>query len=554
MVHPRLAAAAPDGRHLLESTAALVVRLDPAELERGAAFVRSLGGEAAGAAGLASLASASVVGFDPLAVSGWRGIGADADQPVWLQIDRSVAGASDLVHLRAAVRIADGARATAWARALPMVERPWTGEPPKGKSPLADHLGGLAPADLETAARELAARGTLAAGRVRGTNALLLVRRVGAFLVLDALWTPREGALRWTNHHALVLERLDAPRAGAGHDLASAGGAGAQLLDRPGLAVWSRPGGALDLGRTLLDAPLECDDHRLRATAAAITDAALSLRVGPQRLQLDLAWGVAEGVPLAAALAPRDDGLFAPRRQAGAVLSAGIYLPGVAALRELPRAAAVDAGWSPLWRRARPCGTAARVDLTLFAWPELAAQWLAETAALSPGAAALVASARNVAFAARRVSARDRRDWVVAAEASLDGAGRPVVEAILDAVFGGRAAARRPRAHTAWAGSILRPYLLPGSARRPDVVGVGVGAASLAWRLRHPGAAPRRAAGTTFARAAGDAAALLRQLAPDLGAPWSQLATTAAARVGSFQGSIAAERAAVRASFILRRR
>jgi hypothetical protein len=281
-------------------------------------------------------------------------------------------------------------------------------------------------------------------------------------------------------------------------------------------------------------------------------DGALTLRITGAHLSLDARWSSAPGAPLTAAWPVADDGLLGPPLRSGAVLAASIHVAGTERLRALPRAEIFERGWVQLWREARRCGRPARALLLGFAWPELAGQWLADVAAVSGPAARLVGAVRNLGFAARRVAAGDRRGWRAALEGSIAPAGMRPIQAVLDAVFGGQRASRRPRRHLAWDGVYLHPYAL-SRGKRGGVIGVAIGEGARRWRLAQPLRA-RRVQPRMLARAAGNAAALLRQLVPGLSPPLRALAATAARRVGSFDGAVTVQADGVRASLTLRRR
>ncbi|HKE13566.1 MAG TPA: hypothetical protein VKB80_01760 [Kofleriaceae bacterium] len=538
------------GLELVPSDAAVVVRADPAELERIAALVRSFGGDVGMAANAVSLASASALGFDALAVAGWRSIGIDAQQPVFialLPIDPAAPRA--LWHARAVARIADPRAFDGWAARSPLLAEPW-----RAATPVVGALGALlgiaGDARAEAAAaRALTERGTLAVGMSPRLGALMLVRRDGAYAVLDAFALTEIGHLTWPRDGAAVLAGLEAVQRPTMVDRTTAGTA---ALGRPGLVFWTQPAGLFDAAIAWSRPPPTCDDFRDLAARTALVDASLALRVAQHQIALDLLWGSPPGAPVTAAWPLADDGLIGPPLRGGAVLAATLYLAGTARLRAMPRHSLVEGGWNPLWRRARSCGRTARGLLLGFAWPEVAGQWLGEVAAVSPSTARVVGSARNIAFAARRVSAEDRRAWQAVLEASLAPDGMGPADAVLDAVFGGRRPVRRPRPHLAWQGRYLHPYSI-ARGRRGIVVGVAIGDRARRWRLEQPLRA-RRAGPRTLARAAGDGAALLRQLAPALPPPWRALAAAGATRVGSLSMIVTVQPDGVQVSATVRRR
>ena len=533
------------GLQLIASSAAAVLRADPAELERAADLVRSFGGETGLAASLVSLASAGAVGFDPLSRAGWRSAGLDPDRPVFAALAPADPTAPRAVwHVRAVVRIADPRAFAEWAVRVPILGQPW--HPDRPGRPLAALLG-IDPTAEAAAARALTERGTVAAGTWPSLGALLFIRRAGGYAVVDGFAPAALARLTWAQDGAWILAQLDPPRP----SLAERATAAARVLSRPGLALWIQPAGMLDAALTWSRPAPACSAFRDVAPRTALTDGAVSLRVGPHQLAVELTLSAAPGAPFAAAWPTTDDGLAGSTPRAGAILSASIFLAGTDRLRALPRPALVDGGWGPLWRRARYCGRATRAVLVGFAWPELVSQWLREIAAVAPQAAALVGSLRNVGFTARRVSAGDRREWDAVLEASLAPGGQAPAGAILDAVFGGRTAARRPRPHTVWAGNALHPYTL-SRGPRGAIVGVALGDRARRWRLDQPNYRPRRAA--AMARARGDAGALLRQLAPGLAGPVGALGAAAAPRVGSFDAEVTVHPDALRLAATIRRR
>jgi hypothetical protein len=541
------------GLELVPASSAAVVRADPGDLERAAELVRSLGGEVGLSANLVSLASASSLGFDALARAGWRSIGVDDTHPLLVAlapVDATAPGA--LWHFRVVARVADPLPFAAWAVRIPLLGDPWQAARPV-RGALASLLG-LADARAEAAAaRSLTARGTIAVGAIPSLGALLMVRRAGAYAAVDLIRPAIP--LAWARDGARILARLDPPAAGAA--LGDRTSPGARALGRPGLVLWTQPGRLFDAVLAWRRPTAACGGLRELALRTTLLDGAATLRIAPRQVALEVVWSAASGGPLATAWPTAEDGLVGPPLRAGAILAASLYLAGSDRLRELPRPALVAEGWVPLWRRARGCGAMARAVLVSFAWPELAAQWLDEVAAVAPQAARLVGSLRNIGFAARRVSASDRRLWHAVLESSLAPAARATAESIFDAVFGGRSAARRPRAHTAWAGEFLRPYTLQRGPRgsRGAVVGVAIGEASRRWRIAQPLTRPRRGSPAgDLARAAGDAGALLDQLAPGLSPTLRAVAAAAATRVGSFAAAVTVRPDSIRASLTLRRR
>jgi hypothetical protein len=289
------------------------------------------------------------------------------------------------------------------------------------------------------------------------------------------------------------------------------------------------------------------------ARASSLLDAALSIRIAPRSISVEAASGIAADAPLATAFPAASDRLIGPPRKTGAIAAVSLFLTGLERLRALPRGAPLHAGWIPFWRQVRGCGIAARLDAQLFLWPELAAQWLDEVATLDPAAETLIASVRNMAAAATRISAVDRRAWRGIAEVSLRPTGWPALERIVEAVFGSRRAERRPRRHHAWGKGVLRPYSLP-IGRSLHLAGIGLGEDAVRWRLRHAVPDTRRAARErVLARFAGNAGAILRQLSPDLPPRAARASAAAASRVGSVSGSLRIAPGAIRFQAMLRR-
>ena len=562
---PASARAAATGLDLLDADALLAARLDPGEIERAAALMRSLGGDAALDTNLTSLLSAGALGFDLLARAGWRSVGLDDLAPLWLSLVAPQPSATtDLWHARLVVRGKNRARAERWARTLPLVRHAWVAGGPA--SALVAAIG-AGPRDTADAARALAAQGTLLAGTAPGAAVRLFVRRAGNLLVLDAVGRTHGPPPTWEDDRALMVRAIAPPA----RPLAQLTSAGAQALTHPGLVVWTRPGGPhqlIDLARQLgaeprpagaiAPIPAEvCQQLGGAAGGTALVDLAAAIHLGGHQITADAIWGLSasagDGDALVAALPVTDDGLIGPPRRApGAVLSASLLLQSLSPLMARPRAPAIAAGWVPLWHQLHYCGAGPRAEVELFLWPDLAGQWLAEVAATSPGAAGLLAALRNLAFAARRISLVSRLGWRAVAEASVAPPGRAVLQSILDAVFGSRRAARAPRRHVTWGHGLLSPYWLSRS-RRPNLFGVGFGAASVAWRLRQTLPAPHRTAPGLVARVAGDLNRILRQVAPQLGGAAGALGKSAAARVGSFSGTLTIDRHAVRARIVVRR-
>lgn len=523
---PGTAAAQPrsDGRQLIDEGAALVIRAEPEELERLAALARSLGGDLSQVVNLASIGSAGALGFDLLSRAGWPVVGLDPARPLFLQVSPSGGG---LRHARAVAAVGDPAAVTAWSRRVPALDRAWVAE--GGKGDLAALLGIKGPP--AEAARALALRKVEVVGWSSVLKVYAFVRRDGPFLVVD-LFVPRGRALDWARDGAPVLARLDPPR----KTLAGRRGV-ASWTGKPGLVVWTRPGGVFDLFAE--PAERACGDLAPTGRESGLTDLALSLHRTRTTLEIDLAYGIAEGSLLVPALAMVDDRL-ATTRPGDAVLAATLFTGSLEKLRELPRAAAIRAGWVPLWRRVRDCGRSIRAELEVFAWPELLAEWLDEAADLSPEAASLVASVRNLGAAARSVSLKDVRTSLGFIEVSMVDRGRPAAEGLLDALFGARQSARRPQRHTSWGKGALRPYVL--GPRGLATVGVALGERSLAWRLRR-GRGSRT--GNLLGALSADGGALLRQIAPDL-PPWlAAIGKAAASRVGSVVGEATLSRASL---------
>jgi len=523
LLAPATAAAQPrsDGRQLIDEGAALVVRADPDELERLAALARSLGGEVSQLVNLASIGSAGALGFDLLSRAGWPVVGLDPARPIFVQVSLSGGG---LRHARVVAAVGDPADFTAWSRRVPALDRSWIAE--GGKGDLAALLGIKGPA--AEAAKALVAKRVEVVGWSSVLKVYAFLRRDRGFMVVD-IFVPRGRALDWARDSSAVLARLDPLK----KSVLSRRGV-ASWLGKPGVVTWSRPGGLFDL----LAEPAEraCGDLAIASRESGLLDLALSLRRGKSSLDLDLAYGLGDGSQLVPALAIVDDRL-ATSRQSDAVVAATLYTGSLAKLRDLPRDAAIRAGWSPLWRRVRDCGRAIRVELEVFAWPELFAQWLDEAADLSAGAASLVASVRNLGVAAKSVSLKDIRTSLAFLEVSLIDRGKPAAELILDALFGARRTGRRPQRHMAWGTGALRPYVL--GPRGLAMVGVALGDRSLTWRLRR-GRGGRY--GSLLGALAADGGVLLRQLAPDLPPRLAPIGKAAAGRVGSVSGDLTLSR------------
>ena len=520
------AAAQPksDGRQLLDDGAVLVVRGEPEELERMAALARSLGGDLSRVVNLASIGSAGALGFDILARAGWPVVGLDPARPFFVQVSPSSGG---LRHARAVAAIGNAADVTAWSRRVPALDRMCIADGNRGD------LGALL--GIKTNAPEVARILTTKKIEVIGWSSVLkvyaFVRREGGFLVVD-IFVPRGRGLDWTRDGAAVLPRLDLPKKSF---LTRRGMA--SWTGKPGVALWTRPGGLFDLLAEPADRA--CGDLAPATRDSGLTDLAVSLRRSRTALDLSLAFGLAEGSQLVPALAMVDDRL-ATTRLGDAVLAASLYTGTLDKLRALPRDAAIRAGWTPLWHRARECGRAIRTELEVFAWPELFAQWLDEAAALSPDAASLVASVRNIGIAAKTLSLEDIRGSLGFAEVSLVDRGKPAAEALLDALFGARRPGRRPQRHTAWGRGALRPYIL--GPRGLATVGVALGERSLTWRLRR-GRSGRGS--NVLGSLAADGGALLRQIAPELPPRLGAIGKAAAPRVGSIGGELTLSRAAL---------
>jgi len=505
-----------DGRQLLDDGAALVVRGDPDELERLAALARSLGGEVSQVVNLASIGSAGALGFDLLSRAGWPVVGLDPARPLFVQISPSSGG---LRHARAVAAVGDPADFTAWSRRIPALDRSWIAQ--GGRGDLGALLG------IKGAPGEVVKAMGQKKVEVVGWSSVLKVyaflRRDGAFMVVD-LFTVRGRALDWTRDGAQVLARLGPPK----KSMLSRRGV-ADWLGKKGVAVWTRPGGVFDL----LAEPAEraCGDLAPTIRGSGLVDVALSLRRDRTRLDLGLAYGLAQEAPLVAALSTVDDRLTTGR--SSDALAATLYTGSLEKLRDLPRESAIRAGWTPLWRRVRDCGRAIRAELVVFAWPELLGQWLDEASDLSPEAEALVTSVRNIGFAARSISLADLRASVAFAELSLVDRGKPAAEGLLDALFGARRATRRPQRHTAWGKGALRPYLL--GPRGLSLLGVAFGERSLAWRLRR-GRVHR--SGDLLGAVSGNGGELLRQIAPGLPPRLAPIGKAAAGRVRSIRGDL----------------
>ncbi len=516
---PAVAAAQPklDGRQLLDDSAGLVLRGETEDLEKLAALARGLGGDVSQVVNLASIGSAGALGFDLLSRAGWPVVGLDPARPFFVQVSISGGG---LRHARAVAAIGDQAAVSAWARRIPALDRVWTAGDNKGD--LGALLGIKAGAAAEVG-KLLVARHVEVVGWSSVLKVHAFIRREGGFLVAD-LFALRGRALDWSRDAAAVLPRLEKPA----RSILSRRGV-ADWLGKPGVSLWARPGALFDL----LAEPAQraCGDLATATRPSGLTDVAVSLRRGRSALELSVGYRIADGSPLVPALALVDDRL-ATTRLGDAVLAATLYAGSLEKLRGVPRDAAIRAGWSTLWRRVRDCGRAIRVELEVFAWPELFGQWLEEAAALSPDAASLVASVRNLGVAAKTLSLADIRESIAFAEVSLIDRGKPAAEAILDAVFGARHPGRRPQRHTSWGSGRLRPYML--GPRGLSIAGAGFGQGSLTWRLRRG----RGGRGGNLGSLAADGGALLRQIAPDLPPSLAAIGKAAASRVGSVVGTL----------------
>jgi len=516
---PAVAAAQPrsDGRQLIDESAGLVFRGETEELEKLAALARSLGGEVSQVVNLASIGSAGALGFDLLSRAGWPVTGLDPARPFFVQVSLSGGG---LRHARAVASIGDPGAVTAWSRRIPAFDRVWTASDDKGD------LGALL--GIKTGAAEVG--GQLRARKIEvvGWSSVLkvyaFVRRESGFLVVD-LFVSRGRAIDWSRDAAQILSRLERPK----KSFLSRHGV-ADKLGARGVWMWTRPGAVFDL----LAEPAEraCGDLATASRPSGLVDLAVSVRRGKSDLDISVVYGLADGSQLVPALAIVDDRLASTVR-ADAVLAATLFTGSLEKLRDLPRDAAIRAGWTPLWRRVRDCGKAIRAELEIFAWPELFGQWLDEAADLSPGAAALVASVRNLGVAARSLSLADIRASVAFAEVSLVARARPAAEAVLAAIFGGRHPGRRPQRHTSWGSGRVRPYLI--ESRALSTVGAAFGESSLKWRLRrYRGGGPGKLLGSLAA----DGGALLRQIAPDLPPQLAPIGKAASGRVGSVSGDL----------------
>ena len=541
---PRASTSVADrmGRHLVPADAALVVRADPEELERAAELVRGLGGEAGLAANLVSLAAATALGFDPLSRAGWRSVGLDGAQPILVALGRvDPTAPRSLWHVRLVARVADPRRFTDWAARVPATGEPWRPDRPRGELARILGVGVNGEADL---ARALAAHDTVSVGSASLLGGLVLVRHSAPFAVIDAFAPTGSRPIAWAHDGDWILSQLAAPTPSL---LDRRGAAGA--LMHPGLVVWTHAAGLFDAALTWGRPPATCLVFRDLFARIALSDGAAALRIRQEEIAVDLTWSAP---PRAAhAWTTVDDGLVGPPLHAGAVLAASLHLGSTARLRGLPRPSLIEGGWVALWRQVRTCGRASRAMLIGFAWPELAGQWLSDVAAVSPAAARLVGGIRNLGFAARRVTAGDRRGWQAVLEGSLAPEAVVPARAVVDAVFGGRTAHRRPRPHTTWDGEYLEPYVIP--RRRGAVLGVAIGEGSRDWRIAQPLTRGKRAAGGVLARASGDAAALLRQLAPGLTPRLRSLAGAAATRVGFFETTLTVQPDGMRATLTLRR-
>ncbi len=514
---PAVAAAQPksDGRQLIDESAGIVLRGESEELEKLAALARSLGGEVSQVVNLASIGSAGALGFDLLSRAGWPVAGLDPARPFFVQVSLSAGG---LRHARAVAAIGDAGAVTAWSRRIPALDRAWTASDDKGDlgALLGIKGGGAAAVGGQLRARKIEVVGWSSVLKVYA-----FVHREAGFLVID-LFIARGRAIDWSRDAAQVLARLDKPR----KSVLSRHGV-ADKLGARGVWLWARPGAVFDL----LADPSEraCGDLATASRPSGLLDLVFNVRRGRSDLDIGVAYGLADGSQLVPALAIVDDRLASTVR-ADAVLAATLYTGSLEKLRDLPRDSAIRAGWSPLWRRVRDCGKAIRAELELFAWPELFGQWLDEAARLSPGAAALVASVRNLGIAARSLSLADIRESIAFAEVSLVARARPAAEAVLDAVFGARHPGRR---HTSWGSGRLRPYLI--ESRALSTVGAAFGEGSLKWRLRrYRAGGPGKLLGSLGA----DGGAVLRQIAPDLPERLAAVGKAAAGRVGSVSGEL----------------
>ncbi len=574
----------------LDKDAPIAFRIDANEIEEAVDFYRRSGlPGAARTVFVASAASTAVLGFDVLTPRSWSTAGLDPAAPILGSIaaldlaaaERAVtsggAGANHVFwRTRIALMSSDRNRAEATVRKLARLAPGMCEVNVSSAACVATAFASPA-ARGAAIARALQRRGVLAVGREPLFDQLVVVQLQSDVVLVDLLGAFSAAAFDWARDKRSLLRTL-ARKPGKKGLAARLGKGAARRLAEPGTVLWAQPEGLLsafrarELAAVVRASPdwhpdrdalpshdALCVDLGRTLASGAFADLALVTRLRsatgakPRTFESRLEWGLRPGFSLAAALASKDDGLIDAKWQVdkhGAVAAGAVFTRSLASFRALPRPTLLRGNLASTLRKLRRCGGSRAALLFVFAWPQLVGQLLEEIAAIHPQAKTLVESARNTAFAVRRISTH-KNALVAAAEQSFAKPADELLQGYLATVFGD-VKQRKSASHSfrTWGRGPIRPYRRELAGL--PVFGAGVAPRAVAWYLASPAPARRKPAGN-FAELYLRPPECLRQLAQDGAGVVSDLATAIlpiAAHFPRAHGTVALDGDVLRASLI----
>lgn len=520
---PRLAGAA-DATEIagyLDDDATAVVRADPDDLLDALAVARKVNPEVATTMLLLALGGRAI-GIDMLSKSGWSDAGLDYDAPIFASLGALDMAAADKAYTTLATAATWNAstvrkvKKTWWrsriamgikdAKRLEKTLKTLFDMAPFGVVWVAPENGEALAAMLGTRAKKrkavvkaLKKHKVLAVLAVPFTNQLGFVHRRGDVLVIDMVSTFSGLPIKWSKDKAAIIALLDRRPKSLAKRIAAGAGAIGTLAD-PGVAIWVDPDRLIDLsvagnkaatlervtgGGSLGTAPdyeAACAGYREIATTGPFTDAAATLTATKDGLRTEMVWGLRTAYKLAAAMVVHDDGLLAPQTTADAVIAGGLNMTGFGALRGLPRPSVLTGGAVTMWLRTMQCGPTALPMAVTFGWPQILGSLLDDVAGINGEADLVVSSARNVAFAAKKVGP-SRDDNIGAIEVSFATKADDTFSHWNDQVFGAtKQVTGKTRSYISWGRGKLRPYKWTTTDGQV-VFGGGVGDQSVTWYL-----------------------------------------------------------------------
>ena len=548
---PAHSLAAPPTQELagwLDPDAAIVLKLDPAQIENVGEVAGAAGGKLAAAVDVVSMISQGAVGFDVTRAAAWTDAGFDG--PFLVQVTAIDATAADKIYKtlgaarswtaktyrsltmtyfrgRIAIPVSDFGRAKATLSKIRLLPQLYPVNSDSAAD-IATVLGAASPKSLKGLVRWLRGRGVFLVGRVDGLDATVFARRASSdLIIIDVLASYAGGPVVWhRDKKELDALLVRGGKSGLAKRLASGGG---KQLSESGSAIWMSPVelwdvatalGRREILRALADGELPprpteariCKSFGEIAHSGAFEDVALRWDVGDREIAIAAAWGLRTRYALDTALATEDDRLPSPGPRAELSAAAVLYLAGTQKLRAMARPDAMSS-WDELWSRIDRCGDRASILVGVFGWPQVAGLFLDELAGLDPSARAAVDGIGNAAVAVSKLS-WSANSAVGAGEVAFDPAGAGAVQSYARAVFGQRKRHKQPRAHSTWGRGAIRPYAYSDGAAH--IMGAAFGGAKVAWRLGHAGA--QRKKSPPLARLDANIERALADLgAPDLG-------------------------------------